>query len=105
MVAPSRTSRGSRRLAMQRGCVMSKPNDSRGGAIATRGLLVQTIIALLDITKSNPPFVEITLEPKVGNDQFDFLWKDASGSHATQVKSTENIFARADVERWARKLQ
>jgi hypothetical protein len=47
---------------------MSKPNDSRGGAIAIRGLLVQTIVALLDITKAAPPFTEITLEPMVGED-------------------------------------
>jgi hypothetical protein len=84
---------------------MSTSNDSRGGAIATRGLLVQTLIALLDIAQSDPPFAEITLEPKVGDDQFDFLWKNASGSHATQVKSTENVFAKTDVEEWARKLE
>jgi hypothetical protein len=92
-------------LPMQRGCAMSKPNDSRGGAIAIRGLLVQTIVARLDITKAEPPFTEITLEPMVGDDQFDFLWKDAHASHAIQVKSTENSFTRADVERWTEKLQ
>jgi hypothetical protein len=84
---------------------MSKPNDSRGGAIAIRGLLVQTIVALLDITKAEPPFTEITLEPMVGEDQFDFLWQDGHGSHAVQVKSTENIFRKANVESWAKKLQ
>ncbi len=84
---------------------MSAPGTSRGGAIATRGLLAQTLIALLDITRSNPPFTEITLEPKVGNDQFDFLWTNAAGSHATQVKSTEAMFAKADVEQWAKKLE
>lgn len=84
---------------------MSKPNESRGGAIAIRGLLVQTIVALLDITKADPPFTEITLEPVVCKDQFDFLWLDAPGSHAIQVKSTENSFTKADVERWAGKLK
>lgn len=84
---------------------MSKSNDSRGGAIAIRGLLVQTIVALLDITKADPPFTEITLEPMVGDDQFDFLWRDAHGTHATQVKSTENSFTKKDVENWAGKLQ
>ncbi|MEO8379488.1 MAG: hypothetical protein ABI779_07470 [Acidobacteriota bacterium] len=84
---------------------MSAPGGSRGGAIATRGLLAQTLIALLDITKNSPPFTEITLEPLVGSDQFDFLWKNAAGSHATQVKSTEAMFARAEVEQWAKKLE
>ncbi len=55
---------------------MSTPGVSRGGAIATRGLLAQTR----------------------GNDQFDFLWTSAAGSHATQVKSTEAIFSKADVK-------
>lgn len=84
---------------------MSTPGASRGGAIATRGLLAQTLIALLDITRSSPPFTEITLEPMVGNDQFDFLWKNPAGSHATQVKSTEVMFTKADVELWAKKLE
>lgn len=84
---------------------MSTPGASRGGATATRGLLAQTLIALLDITRSSPPFTEITLEPMVGNDQFDFLWTSAAGSHATQVKSTEAMFAKADVELWAKKLE
>jgi hypothetical protein len=61
---------------------MSTPNKTRGGQIATRGLLVQTIVALLDITQADPPFTEITLEPMVGDDQFDFLCKNACGSHA-----------------------
>ncbi len=79
--------------------------SNSGGAVAIRGFLVQTLVALLDIAKSNPPFTEITLEPKVGDNQFDFLWQDANGSHATQVKSTQNIFTKADVEKWAKKLQ
>jgi len=41
----------------------------------------------------------------VGDDQFDFLWQDAHGSHAIQVKSTEHSFTKADIERWAVKLQ
>jgi hypothetical protein len=60
---------------------MSMPNETRGGAIAIRGLLVQTIVALLDITKANPPFTAITLEPMIGDDQFDFL-SSARPAHA-----------------------
>src|SRR5207244_2803557 len=84
---------------------MSTPNQTRGGQIATRGLLVQILVALLDITKAEKPFIEITLEPNVGDDQFDFLWTDADGAHAVQVKSTENIFYKKTVEDWANKLQ
>jgi hypothetical protein len=53
----------------------------------------------------DPPVTEITLEPALGDEQFDFLWKDREGTHATQVKSTTNYFKKADVEKWARKLE
>lgn len=85
--------------------IVKTSGQTGGGAIAIRGLLVQTLIALLKITNSDPPFEEITLEPNVGNDQFDFLWKNAEGFHATQVKSTQNMFTKAEVETWAKKLE
>ena len=84
---------------------MSTPTDNSGGPVAIRGFLVQTLVALLDIARADPPFTEITLEPAIGDEQFDFLWKDATGSHATQVKSTVNSFGKSDVEKWAAKLE
>ncbi len=84
---------------------MNTSVKSSGGQVAIRGLLVQTLVALLDIAAADPPFTEITLEPNIGDEQFDFLWKDADGLHATQVKSTVNSFTKAEVERWAKKLQ
>jgi hypothetical protein len=85
--------------------LMSDSRNSRGGAIATRGLLVQALAALLDITHGENAFTEVTLEPLQGNDKFDFLWKNERGSHAKQVKSTENTFTKPDVERWAKELK
>jgi len=73
--------------------------------MAIRGFLVQTLVALLDILQSDTPFSEITLEPDIGNQQFDFLWKDGHGAHATQVKSTVNSFSAAEVKRWAARLE
>ena len=84
---------------------MNTSVKSSGGQVAIRGFLVQTLVALLDIAAADPPFTEITLEPNIGDEQFDFLWKDADGLHATQVKSTVNSFTKAEVERWAKKLQ
>ena len=71
----------------------SNPNTpgTGGGSVAIRGFLVQTLVALLEVVKPESSFTEITLEPAVGDDQFDFLWKNKDGSHATQVKSTVNI--------------
>ncbi len=85
----------------------SNPNTpgTGGGSVAIRGFLVQTLVALLEVVKPESSFTEITLEPAMGDDQFDFLWKNKDGSHATQVKSTVNSFTKADVEKWAAKLR
>jgi len=82
-----------------------KPPGAGGGSVAIRGFLVQTLVALLDLMQVDPPVTEITLEPALGDEQFDFVWKDSAGTHATQVKSTTNYFKKADVEKWARKLE
>src|ERR1017187_4513280 len=76
-----------------------------GGPGAIRGFLAQTLVALLDLVQVDSPVTEITLEPALGDEQFDFVWKDSAGTHATQVKSTTNFFKKSDVEKWARKLE
>jgi hypothetical protein len=82
-----------------------KPPGAGGGSIATRGFLVQTLVALLDVVQANQNFSEITLEPAFGDEQFDFVWKDHAGTHATQVKSTTNSFTKAKAAKWAKKLE
>src|ERR1035437_1564736 len=82
-----------------------KPLGAGGGSVAIRGFLVQTLVALLDLVQIDPLVTEITLEPALGDEQFDFVWKNSAGTYATQVKSTANFFKKADVERWARKLE
>jgi hypothetical protein len=84
---------------------MSTSADNAGGPVAIRGYLVQTLVALLDIAQADPPFKEITLEPAHAADQFDFVWSDACGAFAVQVKSTINEFKKPDVEAWAKKLE
>jgi len=81
------------------------PPGVGGGPRAIRGFLVQTLVALLELVKADPPVKKITLEPVRGDEQFDFLWEDHAGTHATQVKSTTNVFAKSDVEKWAGKLE
>jgi len=76
-----------------------------GGSVATRGLLVQTLLALLDVVQADQPFTEITLEPAIGDEQFDFVWRDHADTYAIQVKSTTNMFEKPDVEKWAKKLE
>jgi hypothetical protein len=78
---------------------------SGGGSLAIRGFLVQTLVALLEVAKSECSFTEIMLEPAVGDNQFDSLWKNKDGSFATQVKPTVNSFTKTDVEKWAERLR
>ncbi|MDZ4239158.1 MAG: hypothetical protein U1A81_13505, partial [Hydrogenophaga sp.] len=67
---------------------MNEQKAIQGGPTAIRGYLVQTLVALLKIAQSNPPFLEITLEPSHANEQFDFISQNQHGSDAVQVKST-----------------
>lgn len=84
---------------------MSTTEKNTGGPPAIRGYLVQTLVALLHIAEADPPFTEITLEPPQADDQFDYVWSNAQGSFAVQVKSTINEFKKGEVEGWARKLE
>jgi tetratricopeptide (TPR) repeat protein len=82
-----------------------KPPGAGGGSVAIRGFLAQTLVALLELVQVDPPVTEITLEPALGDEQFDFVWKDGIGTHATQVKSTINYFKKSDVVKWAKALE
>lgn len=77
---------------------------SGGGAVATRGFLVQTLIALLEILAARPPFSYVTLEPDIGNEKFDFVWTDGLRVFATQVKSSANTISVAEAKKWAESL-
>jgi len=84
---------------------MTTPPSRTGGPVAIRGFLAQTLAALLDIAQRDASFSEITLEPQLGHEQFDFAWTDAQGVHAVQVKSTINEFTKSKVTEWAGKLE
>ncbi|MBN8778952.1 hypothetical protein [Thiobacillus sp.] len=84
---------------------MSATQDNAGGPTAIRGYLVQTLVALLKIAQADPPFTVITLEPAHADEQFDFVWSNAQGTFAVQVKSTINEFQKSAVEGWAKKLE
>lgn len=80
-----------------------------GGQIAIRGFLVQTLIGLLEAVEARddgPAWDAVTLEPNVDSEKVDVLWNYADGtSKAVQVKSTENAFKKADIQRWAADLE
>jgi hypothetical protein len=77
-----------------------------GGDVALRGFLVQTLIALLEALKDDPPWTSVTLEPNLESEKVDILWVYQDGTKkALQVKSSKNPFSKKDVEQWAADLQ
>lgn len=85
--------------------VMPAPKNSTGGADATRGLIVQALAAMLDLLDPKNDIHEITLEPKMEHNQFDFFWKSSSGSCAKQVKSSVNAFQKPAAKKLAREIK
>lgn len=77
---------------------------SSGGRFTNRGIIIQTLVALLEIVNQKPPFDTVTLEPLEGDDQFDFVWTRGVEKHATQVKSSKNPFLPSMIEEWAEKM-
>jgi hypothetical protein len=57
-----------------------------GGDVALRGFLVQTLIALLEALNDDPPWTNVTLEPKLDSEKVDILWAYRDGTtKAVQV--------------------
>jgi hypothetical protein len=75
-----------------------------GGRFTNRGIVIQTLVALLEVVNQDPPFETVTLEPLEGDDQFDFVWSRGEEKHATQVKSSKNSFMTGKIEEWAQKM-
>ena len=76
-----------------------------GGQANVRGVLVQTLIALLDAVLGDSSFEWVTLEPNLPSEKFDLLWKDGKGLHAVQVKTSINPFSRKVVEDLTRQMK
>lgn len=77
-----------------------------GGQIATRGFLLQTLIALLDILDSPDQVKTLRLEPATDDDKTDFVVEYRDGrKKAVQVKSSQNQIGLPAAKAWARKLK
>ena len=62
-----------------------------GGQVATRGFLLQTLIALLDTLGSLAQIKSLRLEPSTDEDKTDFVLEYTNGrKKAVQVKSSQN---------------
>ncbi len=94
-------------------CVPSRAATA-GGQAGVRGYLVQTLIALRDLLDDQNAWTSVTLEPNIASDRpldqaasdkVDILWRYRDGTRAVQVKSSQNPFRQADIERWAAELE
>ena len=77
---------------------------TNGGAIAQRGFIFQSIIAMIECLERND-WDEIKMEPETEFDKVDFvLRRNGAILSAIQVKSSINTFADTAVKRWLEKL-
>ena len=82
-----------------------KTETPSGGQANVRGILAQTLIALLDALLDQSPFEWLTLEPNLPSEKFDLLWKNAQGLHAAQVKTSINPFKMQMVDALTREMK
>ena len=86
--------------------------NSDGGVIALRGLMVQTLVTLLEslrltpgVGEPQPLWTKISLEPKLDTEKVDVLWVYPNNrAKAVQVKSTTRAFEAWEVKQWAQEL-
>ena len=77
---------------------------SNGGAIAQRGFIFQSIIAMIECLERDD-WDEIKMEPETDLDKVDFvLRRNGEILSAIQVKSSINSFSDTAVKRWLEKL-
>lgn len=77
-----------------------------GGQVATRGFLLQTLIALLDVLAEVDKVVSVRLEPTTDDDKTDFVIEYVGGrKKAVQVKSSINQIGLPAAKKWARTLK
>lgn len=78
---------------------------SNGGAIAQRGFIFQSIIAMIECMDRND-WDAIKMEPETKNDKVDIiLYRNGKVLSAIQVKSSEYPFGYKSVKEWLEKLK
>ena len=75
-----------------------------GGADASRGFLIQTMIAVLG-SLSDKEWVCLTIEPDEPSEKIDIRWEYPNKSVATQIKSSDNQITLSNAKKWAELLK
>lgn len=75
-----------------------------GGPEAIRGFSIQLSFALLRATDPEEQWEYMTIEPP-GWDSVDILFEHRHRKVAVQVKTTERVFRKSEVQYWAKSLE
>jgi hypothetical protein len=75
------------------------------GQAGGRGYLVQALASVLDALTVDHNWTAITLEPDIGFDKVDILWKYPTSLKVVQVKSSQNQIGLTAVKAWAEELE
>ena len=77
-----------------------------GGSDCVRGILLQTIVCVLDLFNNDNDWTQVSLEPNVNAEKVDILWKYINGEKkAIQVKSKRTSITTPLARNWATQLQ
>ncbi len=77
-----------------------------GGKENVRGILLQTIICVLDLFNKDNDWIHVSLEPDINAEKVDILWDYIDGKKkVVQVKSKEKSITMSFAENWATLLE
>ncbi len=77
-----------------------------GGKETVRGILLQTIICVLDLFNKDNDWIHVSLEPDIKAEKVDILWDYKSNKKkVVQVKSKQTSIGYSVAEKWAVQLE
>lgn len=77
-----------------------------GGKENVRGILLQTIVCVLDLFNKNNDWIHVSLEPDINAEKVDILWNYVDGKKkVVQVKSKQTSISMSFAENWATQLE
>jgi len=77
-----------------------------GGKETVRGILLQTIICVLDLFNKDNDWIHVSLEPDINAEKVDILWEYIdSKKKVVQVKSKQTSISLSFAKNWASQLE
>ena len=77
-----------------------------GGKETARGILLQTIVCVLDLFNKDNDWINVSLEPNINAEKVDILWEyEDTKKKVVQVKSKQTSINYSFAENWANQLE